>query len=427
MPNAHLKSAVNLLVFTLIGLGVILVFADPSWANKTNKELNKLIENHESLEKNEKEGRLRHTWERLERSFTQLAKKSQGDVKAQSEYYVARSRHSLAQRSFTNLDYQKAIKDYSSFIKNYPKHSLTAEALYSSAQIQAYWFKDKKAAQKLAERLINEFPQSSQFRDATVFLEKLSTPAKGGTKAKSVASSKTSTVNRAEQLGLTVRRIMIDAGHGGRDPGAEGNGISEHQLTLKMANLVGKELQARGFTVIYTRKNNSFISLGKRTEMANDQKADLFVSIHANANKDTKLSGLETYYLDSTSSARAKKVAARENAVEESQLSDVQFILTDLMLNSKLKESRTLARMVHNGILSQIKRAKFRYADNGVRPGPFYVLMGARMPAVLVEMGYLTNKRDAELLKSNSFLAQQAKGIADGIVAYKKEVAKGFE
>ena len=228
----------------------------------------------------------------------------------------------------------------------------------------------------------------------------------------------------AEQLGLTVETVMLDAGHGGRDPGTMTGKIVERQFTLKMAKLVGSLLRKNGFTVLYTRSGDRFLSLEERTVAANDKKADLFISLHANANNDSTVQGLETYYLDMAKTKGAATVAARENAVSAGKVSDLQFILTDLTLNTKLEESHELASCIHKGILGQIRKARYGFHDNGVRSAPFYVLTGARMPAVLVEFGYVTNKDDAAKLSSDRFLQYQAAGLVDGIVAYKDKVAR---
>ncbi|BFR49168.1 N-acetylmuramoyl-L-alanine amidase [Nitratidesulfovibrio sp. HK-II] len=227
-----------------------------------------------------------------------------------------------------------------------------------------------------------------------------------------------------EQLGLTVHTVMIDAGHGGKDPGAMGNGITERNLTLKMARMVGERLRRMGFSVIYTRDRDVFVPLDKRTAFANDKKADLFLSLHVNANTDPRICGFETYYLDLARSDSATRVAARENAVSEKSLSDLQFILTDLMLNAKTQESRDVANFVQDSALGRLRRTGFPAHDNGVRSAPFYVLMGARMPSVLVELGYCTNPDEARRLASEKYLSTLADGVAEGVASYKRKLAR---
>ena len=227
-----------------------------------------------------------------------------------------------------------------------------------------------------------------------------------------------------EQLGLTVKTIMIDAGHGGKDPGAMGNGITEKRVTLTLAALLADRLKKQGFTVLFTRQNDSFVALDQRAVLANNKKADLFISLHVNASKDNKTNGLETYFLDLARTSSAATVAARENAVSVKNISDLQFILTDLMLTTKLQESQDLAATIHGHMFARLRKAGFSMSDNGVRSAPFYVLMGARMPAVLVEIGYLSNDGDAQRIKNQKYLERLADGIAQGVAEYKTKLAK---
>ncbi|MDR1947457.1 MAG: N-acetylmuramoyl-L-alanine amidase [Desulfovibrio sp.] len=254
------------------------------------------------------------------------------------------------------------------------------------------------------------------------------TPQAAATKKKSAAQARQPTPAEKNsallaQLGLEVKTIMLDAGHGGKDPGAEGAGIVEKNFTLDMAKRLGAILRRRGFTVLYTRSGNGYLTLQQRPNAANAKKADLFISLHVNANPKPSVRGLEIYYLSEAKTGDAVTVAARENGVSAGKISDLQFILTDLMLSSKVKESRRLAETVHRGILNSLKKAGLPAFDNGVRSAPFYVLLGARMPAVLVEFGYITNKDDAASLKSDKYLSRQCEGIADGIEQYRLELA----
>ncbi len=227
-----------------------------------------------------------------------------------------------------------------------------------------------------------------------------------------------------EQLGLTVRTIMIDPGHGGKDPGAQGlNRLVEKDVNLRFAKILGKKLEDHGFEVLFTRTTDVFIPLEERTAMANAKKADLFVSIHCNAHGDAKSSGLEIYSLNLASTEDAVRVAARENAVSAKTISDLQLILTDLMLNTKMKESRDLAKTVQGQTVNAVT-SRWKTRDRGTHEAPFYVLMGARMPAVLVEMGYITNPDDAKRLASNKYLEALAQGMVNGIVAYKQRIER---
>jgi N-acetylmuramoyl-L-alanine amidase len=226
-----------------------------------------------------------------------------------------------------------------------------------------------------------------------------------------------------EQLGLKVRTIMIDAGHGGKDPGAVANGLEEKDINLRMARILGRELQQQGFEVHYTRTRDTFIPLEERTAMANAKNADLFISLHCNAIKDHSVKGLEVYYLNLATDAQAVRVAARENGVSAKKISDMQFILSDLMLNSKINESRQMASLVEQETLRAM-RPRYSLSSHGAKGAFFYVLTGARMPSILVEMGYLTNPDEAARLNTDAYLASMARGLASGVVAYKKKLER---
>lgn len=246
---------------------------------------------------------------------------------------------------------------------------------------------------------------------------------KGGIKAPKGSRGRIA-ADLVEQLGLTVHTIMVDAGHGGKDPGAQGFGLMEKDVNLRMALILGKELKSRGFKVVYTRTTDDFIPLEERTARANVRKVDLFISLHCNAHHDPSMSGLETYSLNLARTPDAVRVAARENAVSDKSISDLQMILTDLMLTSKIKESLDLARGVQKSGLANLRSGKFTVVDHGNREAPFYVLMGAKMPSILVEIGYITNKTEAARLKNDYYLRTMARGIADGVVEYKKTLER---
>lgn len=239
-----------------------------------------------------------------------------------------------------------------------------------------------------------------------------------------VAPGKDVAASLIEQLGLKVKTIMIDPGHGGRDPGAVAFGIKEKDINLRMSRILGKMLEEKGFRVLYTRTTDVFVPLEERTAMANAQKADLFISIHANAHPNPSTKGFEIYSLNLARTKDAVRVAARENAVSSKQISDLQLILTDLMLNSKITESRELATKIHARTIQGVRRTHPNLGDNGVREAPFYVLMGAKMPAVLVELGYLTNREESRLLNTDAYLRTLAQHLAQGVLAYKDHIER---
>ena len=233
---------------------------------------------------------------------------------------------------------------------------------------------------------------------------------------------KDNTISLARQLGLGVRRIVIDPGHGGRDPGCIWGRIKEKDITLRIAKILAKKLRSMGYEVYLTRTKDIYLPLEKRTAIANLRKADLFISIHVNAHRNRRIRGVETYFLNMATDERAILVAARENATSEKNISDLQSIISELMLNTKIHESSKLAYDVQEGIINTLKK-RYRYIQNlGVKQGPFYVLVGARMPAVLIEVGYITNWLERKRLLSKRYKQMLATGIAKGIQKYIEEI-----
>ena len=214
-----------------------------------------------------------------------------------------------------------------------------------------------------------------------------------------------------------LRRIVVDAGHGGKDPGAVGpSGVKEKDVNLAMALVVAKKLeQELGCEVILTRKADVFLPLEERTAIANRVGADLFISIHANASPNALVRGVETYYLNFSRSDRAAAVAARENGTSLKQVGELELILFDLMANSKINESSRLAKEIHSSMVRQLSANFDGIRDHGVRQGPFYVLVGANMPSVLVEAGYISNAEEELLLTQPQFHERTAKAIVEGV------------
>jgi N-acetylmuramoyl-L-alanine amidase len=223
-------------------------------------------------------------------------------------------------------------------------------------------------------------------------------------------------------LGLKVGRIVIDAGHGGHDTGTIGpTGLMEKDLCLDISLRLGKLIQQRlpGAEVIFTRDDDSFVPLERRTEMANEAKADLFLSIHANSSQDTHARGIETYYLNFTASKDAMEVATRENALSENSVHDLQDIVTKIARNEKIEESRDFAETVQESLSKRMETLN-RGGDRsrGVRKAPFVVLIGADMPSVLAEISFLSNPSDEQWLKKPENRQRIAEGLYKGIENY---------
>ena len=228
----------------------------------------------------------------------------------------------------------------------------------------------------------------------------------------------------SRQLGLSVGKIVIDPGHGGHDPGAIGpTGLKEKDVVLKIAKkmeeVIKKEIDCE---VVLTRRDDRFIPLEERTAIANTERADLFISIHANASPNRDAHGIETYLLNFSSDEEAVRVAARENATSTKKISDLLPILQELMQNSKVNESTRLAGYVQESLVKTLRTDYSKVKDLGVKQAPFYVLIGAKMPSILVEVSFLSNKREEKRLKVDKYLGKLASSISKGIKEYIDEM-----
>jgi N-acetylmuramoyl-L-alanine amidase len=228
----------------------------------------------------------------------------------------------------------------------------------------------------------------------------------------------------AQQLGLGVKKIVIDAGHGGKDKGATGkSNVYEKNLTLKIARKLSQRIrQDLDIQTVLTRDSDHYIPLEERTAIANTNHADLFVSIHINASPNSHAEGIETYFLNLATDEESIRVAAFENATSTKRISDMQKILKDLMLNTKIDESNRLAGQVQQNLV-QALNAKFPTVKNlGVKQAPFYVLIGAQMPAILVEISFISNDKERDRLCQEEYLDQVVEGVVKGIDRYIKDI-----
>jgi N-acetylmuramoyl-L-alanine amidase len=221
-------------------------------------------------------------------------------------------------------------------------------------------------------------------------------------------------------LGLRIRRIVIDAGHGGHDSGTLGpGGIEEKNIALDVALRLGRLLHQRlGANVIYTRRMDTFVPLEERTAIANQAHADLFISIHANSSADTEVRGVETYYLNFTSSPDELAVAARENATSNRSVYDLSDLVRKITLSDKVDESREFANDVQQSLYGGLAAGNPALKDRGVKQAPFVVLIGAHMPSILAEISFLTNPEDAYDLSRPAYRERIAEDLYRGVAAY---------
>jgi N-acetylmuramoyl-L-alanine amidase len=231
----------------------------------------------------------------------------------------------------------------------------------------------------------------------------------------------------ARQLGLGVRTIVIDPGHGGPRPGTIGrSGLQEKEINLAVALALQKLLKEKaGLDAILTRESDVDVPLEDRTVIANQKRADLFVSIHSNAHRDRKRGGVETFFLNISPDPSVIEIAAMENATSTKSIGEMKTILQKIVQNSKIQESRDLAEAIQKNLVKALARELPSIQNLGVKGGPFWVLIGGEMPSVLVEISHLSNAKEEAKLKTRSYRDLAAQGIYDGIIEYIRTLGKG--
>jgi N-acetylmuramoyl-L-alanine amidase len=266
----------------------------------------------------------------------------------------------------------------------------------------------KGSTHKSRARVSGVTPASERSRTET---------AKNAHEAKPTASGDRSLIRA---LGLKIGKIVIDPGHGGHDTGTIGpDGLEEKDLVLDVSKRLGKLLEARlGAEVDYTRTDDTFVPLETRTAIANQDHADLFISIHANSSRDPDARGVETYYLNFTSSSDALEVAARENASSDKSIYELQDLVKKIALKEKIEESREFASDVENSLYSGLAQRSPGIRDRGVKKAPFIVLIGANMPSILAEISFVSNPTDEHKLRTSAYRQRIAESLYRGISKY---------
>jgi N-acetylmuramoyl-L-alanine amidase len=220
------------------------------------------------------------------------------------------------------------------------------------------------------------------------------------------------------------RLVVIDAGHGGHDCGAQCGGKQEKELVLQIVQRLYKAFKREGYRVYMTRGNDRFLTLGQRTRIADKKDADVFISVHANAiankNRFEVVEGIETYFLQKTRDEKSQRIAARENAavLQGADALSKDVIIDSVLNGPKIIESNKLAIDVQNHIMKHVKSKYHDAKSGGVRPAPFYVLVGASRPSILVEVGYITNSKERARLFTSDYQERIAKGIVEGVNRY---------
>jgi N-acetylmuramoyl-L-alanine amidase len=234
------------------------------------------------------------------------------------------------------------------------------------------------------------------------------------------AARSAKTAPQASSGAHSLRKIVLDPGHGGKDPGAIGvGGVTEKEIVLNIAKRLAVKLRREmGVEVVLTRTDDRFVALEDRTALANAEDADLFISLHMNASPNADARGVETYYLDNTTDEAAIRLAARENGTSRRNISDLQFILSDMMQSMKQEDSIALAHRLQGSLVGGMNRVMGDVKDLGVKKALFYVLVGARMPSVLVEMFFITNRIEGRAMSQQKYQDAMVEALFDGIQKY---------
>jgi N-acetylmuramoyl-L-alanine amidase len=231
----------------------------------------------------------------------------------------------------------------------------------------------------------------------------------------------------ARQLGLGIRSIVIDPGHGGADPGClDGAGLKEKDLALDISLRLRDLIKgATKLDVIMSRETDIYVPLENRTVVANQRRADLFVSVHINAFPDKRRQGVETFYLNFSLDPKVNEIAARENFTTTKTIGEMDKIIRKIVQNSKIIESRDLAEKIQGSLIRNLALQYTDVKDLGTKGGPFWTLIGCEMPSVLVEVSHISNAKEAQRLRSEAYRQQIARGIFDGLMAYVQSLGKG--
>ncbi|MCB9029850.1 MAG: N-acetylmuramoyl-L-alanine amidase [Deltaproteobacteria bacterium] len=350
-------------------------------------------------------------WQATANRFEQYAQKDLKKPHAASALYHAALIYSeLFRKLETKFFLTRSLELFESVPRDYPGHELADDALVRLGNLQLFDKKDKKAARRSYQEVVYAYPDSDMF---LVAKEKLNLLEHGKLPSRRIET-------KEKQKGIPL--IVIDPGHGGEDTGAVGGDkLMEKDVVLDIGLRLSKLLeQDPSYQVRMTRRSDVFIPLKQRTEIANDFEADLFVSLHINASKSKSVTGIETYYLDNTNEQGSQKLAERENQFYASQGDggDLNFILSDLIQSAKLDDSIALANQIQTELIKHMKTQWGKTVDLGVKRAPFYVLVGAHMPCVLVELYFINNRNDEKKLANSEFRQDLAEALYKGVARF---------
>jgi N-acetylmuramoyl-L-alanine amidase len=422
---------------------------DRAAARKADRAYEEARRSYYALKDDPKRRQFRHQWLSVADRFEGVASSYPGSDRAPEALYTsAELLADLARISRAEQDLSRAVEDYRQVLEKHPRHRLADDAALALGRILAQRLGKPEEAAELLGRALKKLPRGDCTAEIRALHGRLAghlprtAPAAAAAPAPApppstpppsakapaappapvaVAVSKLKPghgqeITIAEQLGLKVRRVVIDAGHGGHDSGAVGRrGTLEKDVALAISLKLGEALRKEGLEVTYTRQDDAYLGLEQRAQLANDARGDLFISIHCNSAPSSKLRGVETYTLNIASDRYSIRLAARENSSSEKGISDLQFILADLATKANTEESTRLAQRVQRSLATELSQKYRGVRDLGHKQALFYVLLGVRMPAILVETSFLSHPEEEKRLASPEYQADVAAAIAAGV------------
>lgn len=401
----------------LLALCFAFVSAAPAAAGPNPAKYDKAIRDMGQLQKSKKRLQ-REPWEKLAETFLAVYRvEKKWKERSAALFRSAEALDHLARCASNTKDARRSVDRYLQLVRLYPKSSLADDSLYRAARLRGQILRDKAGAQELLQQILKKYPSSNTAKDASSYLATLSPKEKRQSPSAASKASKQKQP-RGKPFRLGVKTVLIDPGHGGKDPGTHHNGIREKDLTLDISKRVGAILSSRGLNVRYTRRSDTWITLEQRADKVRTNKADLFISIHVNANPSEGVQGFETYYLDVSRTSASTRLAAVENALRDRSRATREKLPPHRLFTIQKQESRRLARNVHETTLKYLRKKNYRTHDGGIKTAPFHVLRRSGVPGVLIEVGYCTNKTEAERLAVDAYRASIARGIANGILIY---------
>ena len=387
---------------------------NPAAAGPNPAKYDKAIRDMGQLQKSKKRLQ-REPWEKLAETFLTVYRvEKKWKERSAALFRSAEALDHLARCASNAKDARRSVDRYLQLVRLYPKSSLADDSLYRAARLRGQILRDKAGAQELLQQILKKYPSSNTAKDASSYLATLSPKEKRQSPSAASKASKQKQP-RGKPFRLGVKTVLIDPGHGGKDPGTHHNGIREKDLTLDISKRVGAILSSRGLNVRYS---DTWITLEQRADKVRTNKADLFISIHVNANPSEGVQGFETYYLDVSRTSASTRLAAVENALRDRSRATREKLPPHRLFTIQKQESRRLARNVHETTLKYLRKKNYRTHDGGIKTAPFHVLRRSGVPGVLIEVGYCTNKTEAERLAVDAYRASIARGIANGILIY---------